>query len=62
MGMMQYIREIQKQLIVKYGFKENPDKPGIPLNVPDGGYPIKIKTKLDRVYVKDGKIFCCNFK
>lgn len=62
MWMTNYIGEIQRQLIVKYRFKENPEKPGIPLDVPDGKYPMTIEGKLDRVRIKNGRIECCNFK
>lgn len=57
-----YIREIQRKLIGDYGFTENPDKPGIPLDVPDGKYPMVINGKLDYVEIVDGKINCCNFE
>jgi len=60
--MITYIGKIQRQLIKKYGFKENPGKPGIPLRVPDGEYPMKIDGKLDRVRITKGKISCCNFE
>lgn len=56
-----YIRKIQKQFIKKYGFKENPSKPGVPMNVSDGEYPMTIKGKLDTVRIVDGRIHCCNF-
>ena len=62
MWMTSYITEIQKQLIEKYGFKEHPKQPGIPLDVPDGDYPMTIDGKLDKVRVVDGKIWCCNFE
>lgn len=61
MWMTSYIREIQRQLVAVYGFKENPAQPGIPLDVPDGEYPMTIEGKLDRVRIEDGKISCCNF-
>lgn len=56
-----YIKEIQKQLIEKYGLKENPDKPGVPINVPDGEYPMEINGKIDKVRAKNNKTSCCNF-
>ncbi len=59
--MLDYIDEIQRQLIETYGFSENPDKPGLPLDVPDGYYPMIINRKLDHVRVVDGEISCCNF-
>ncbi len=62
MRMTDYIREIQRQWIEVYGFQENPDKPGVPLNVPDGEYPMTIEGKLDHVRVVDGNINCCNFE
>ena len=61
MWMTDYIAEIQKQFIDKYGFEENPEKPGLPIGVPDGEYPMKIEGEIDNVTVKDGIINCCNF-
>lgn len=61
MWMSDYIQEIQRQLISEYGFAENPDKPGVPLDVPDGEYPMTIEGKLDRVRIVNGFINCCNF-
>lgn len=58
---LSYIDEIQRQLIETYGLTENPDKPGVPLDVPDGYYPMIIERKLDHVRIVDGKINCCNF-
>jgi hypothetical protein len=40
--MIAYINEIQRQLITVYGFPENPAKPGLPMNVKDGTYPMTI--------------------
>jgi hypothetical protein len=62
MWMTDYIGEIQRQLIAVYGFPENPDRPGLPMNVPDGDYHMTIDGKLDHVKVVDGKISCCNFE
>ena len=62
MWMTDYIREIQRQFVEVFGFEENPDQPGLPLNVPDGEYPMTIEGKLDNVRVVDGKIHCCNFE
>ena len=59
--MLEYISAIQKKLIEEYGFKERPDMPGVPADVRDGTYPMKIKGKLDHVRIEDGKIHCCNF-
>ncbi len=59
--MLEYINEIQRQFITTYGFAENPDKPGLPLDVPDGYYPMIINRKLDHVRVANGNISCCNF-
>jgi hypothetical protein len=57
MWMSQYITEIQRQLIVKYGLKERDDMPGVPAGpVPDGEYPMMIDGKLDKVRIKNGKI------
>lgn len=56
-----YIQEIQRQLIAVYGFKENPEKPGLPLDVPDGEYPMTIEGKVDNVRIVNGTINCCNF-
>lgn len=57
-----YINEIQRQFIEKYGFKENPEKPGVPLCVPDGEYPMVIEGRLDNVEIVKGMIHCCNFE
>lgn len=59
--MLAYIMAIQKAFIEKYGFAENPDKPGTPLEVPDGEYPMTIKGRRDKIRIEDGKIFCRNF-
>lgn len=62
MWMTDYIREIQRQFIEHYGFAERSDAPGVPVDVPDGEYPMTIDGKLDRVCVQSGKISCCNFE
>lgn len=62
MWMTDYIREIQRNLIALYGFAEDPHRPGVPLDVGDGEYPMMINGKLDRVEVIDGKVSCCNFE
>lgn len=59
--MLEYINEIQRQLIETYGFAENPQKPGLPLDVPDGYYPMIINRRLDHVRIVDGTFSCCNF-
>ena len=56
MWMTTYIQDIQKAFIEQYGLEENPDKPGIPLNVPDGEYPMEIDGKTDKVIIENGKI------
>lgn len=61
MDMLDYITEIQRKLIEQYDFPENPDKPGLPMGVTDGDYPMEIDGKLDHVKVINGKINCCNF-
>lgn len=62
MGMLHYISEIQRQFITVYGFPENPDKPGLPVGVTDGDYPMEIDGKLDHVKIVNGGINCCNFE
>ena len=62
MWFIDYIDEIKRQFITKYGFKENPEIPGIPMNVPDGEYPMEIDGKTDNVKIVDGKIRCRNFE
>ena len=62
MWMTNYIREIQRQLIAQYGFAESPEAPGVPVEVPDGAYPMTIDGKLDHVRIARGKISCCNFE
>jgi len=53
---------IQRKFITQYGFKENPTAPGVPMDVPDGEYPMEIDGRLDKVRVVDGYIHCCNFE
>jgi hypothetical protein len=60
--MLEYIDEIKRQFIAEYGFAENPEKPGVPLDVPDGEYPMTINGKLDNVRIVNGMIYCCNFE
>jgi len=59
--MTNYIQEIQKQLIERYNFKEDPLCPGVPMDVVDGDYPMVIDGKMDYVHVVDNRIQCCNF-
>ena len=59
MWMTDYIREIQRQLIAVYKFKANVN--GLPMNVPDGEYPMTIDGKLDKVRIMNDRISCCNF-
>ena len=58
MWMTDYIREIQSQLISRYGFEKGEN--GCPQNVPDGAYPMMIDKELDMVQIVDGKISCLN--
>lgn len=59
--MLEYIAKIQRKLIDKYSFPEDPDRPGIPMGVHDGAYPMVIDGKLDRVEIEGGRIYCCRF-
>ena len=61
MSMLSYIAEIQRKLIDEYDFPENPERPGLPMEVPDGSYPMTINGRLDHVKVEGGYISCCNF-
>lgn len=61
MWMTAYIDEIKRQFITVYGFKENPEVPGSPLDVPDGEYPMTIEGRVDHVKIVNGKINCGNF-
>jgi hypothetical protein len=61
MSMLEYVQEIQRQLITVYGFAENPQMPGLPMDVPDGAYPMTIEGKRDNVTIENGKINCLNF-
>lgn len=61
MWMTTYIQAVQKGFIEQHGFQENPEEPGLPLEIPDGEYPMTIDGKIDTVRVIDGRIFCCNF-
>ncbi len=54
MWMTLYAAEVQRQLITKYGFRENPDKLGLPVDVPDGEYPMEIEGELVDVRVEGG--------
>jgi hypothetical protein len=60
--MLGYIEKIHQLFITQYRFPENPSKPGLPVGVPDGQYPMVIDGKLDFVRVIMGKISCCNFE
>jgi len=62
MWMTDYIRAVQQAFIDQAGFKEDPEKPGIPLGVPDGEYPLQIDGKVDKVRITKGMISCCNFE
>lgn len=59
--MIQYISKIQRAFIDQHGFAEHLDRPDIPVNVPDGEYPIVIDGRLDMVEIKGGLVGCCNF-
>jgi hypothetical protein len=61
MWMSTYIQQIQEAFITQHNFQEDPERPGVPLNVPDGKYSIEIDGKVDTVEIKKGKIYCCNF-
>jgi hypothetical protein len=61
MWVVNYIQEIQRQLITVYGFSEDPERPGLPMNVSDGEYPMTIDGKLDNVVIIGGKIRGSNF-
>jgi hypothetical protein len=61
MWMTEYINEIQRQFIEVYHYPENPDRPGCPVGVTDGEYPMMIEGKVDKVLIKDDKIYCCRF-
>lgn len=63
MCMTDYIAEIQRQLVTKYGFPARGDYPEIPQNiVPDGVYPMTIEGKIDYVKITRGEINCCNWE
>lgn len=62
MDMLSYIMIIQHILITQYGFQESQSRPGLPVNVPDGDYPMTIDGKVDNVRIVDGKIHCCRFE
>lgn len=62
MRMLEYISTIQRKLIDDFRFSEDPVRAGIPLNVPDGDYPMLIDGKMDHVKIEDGRIYCCNFE
>jgi hypothetical protein len=58
-----YIDTIKRQFIDRFGFPENPAKPGCVLGtVPDGTYRLEIDGKTDYVVINDGNIYCCNFE
>jgi len=58
MQMSAYVAEVRSHLISEYGFKENPDKPGMLLDVPgDGNYPMEIEGRLEDVSITNGKVY-----
>ncbi|MDO8507382.1 MAG: hypothetical protein Q7S53_02345 [bacterium] len=60
--MSDYIRKVQRYFIDKLDYPEDPNKPGMPVGVPDGEYPMLIEGRLDKVRIVDGgNISCCNF-
>lgn len=64
MGMLDYIREIKRQLRDVYGFTPSTRSTEHELvfdDVPDGDYPMTIEGKLDKVQVVNGKFRCCQF-
>lgn len=61
MQMLDYIAEIQRQLVTEFGLPPREDAPYIPSTCPDGTYPMTIDGKLDRVEIRNGQIFCGNF-
>ncbi len=60
MRALEYITEIQRQLISVYGYPEG--ESGCPQGVPDGQYPMTIEGRIDNVRITGGKISCCNFE
>lgn len=60
MRMLEYIAEIQRQLIEVYGFPKGDN--GCPRSVVDGEYPMKIDGKTDYVRIVQGSISCCNWR
>jgi hypothetical protein len=58
---LEYIAKVQRAFIEQKGFREDPNKPGIPLEVRNGTYLLRIDGKLDLVKIKRGKIYCQNF-
>lgn len=59
MWMTDYVNEIQKKLVIQYGFP--PDARSLPQNVPDGEYPMEINGKLESIRIKNGRIYRRNF-
>jgi len=58
MKMANYVKEVRRHLIGEYGFRENPDNPGMPLDVPgDGNYPMEIEGRLEDVSITNGKVY-----
>ena len=65
MWMTDYIREIKCQFRDVYRFKPVPgssEEDPIFKEIPDGEYPMTIEGQVDKVCIKNGGIFCCNFE
>lgn len=64
MWFTEYVLEVKKGFRDIYKFKPNSrSTPQEPLfdNIPDGEYPMKIDGRIDKVIIKNGAIYCCDF-
>ncbi len=64
-GMIGYIQAIKRQFRDAYHFVPEIDD-GVEVifaegQIPDGVYPMTIDGKLDKVEIREGKIYCCRF-
>jgi len=63
MGMLEYIRTIKRRMRDQYGMKVIGGTEDDPLvEAPDGVYPMEIDGQVDKVEIKNGRIFCCRFE
>lgn len=63
MGMLEYIRTIKRKMRDQYHMEVIGGTEDDPLvKAPDGVYPMEIDGRLDKVEIKNDRIFCCRFE